>query len=95
MDKRIELSYCCFEGFKVLAKIYLGLESHHMFDKIESLIREVKITPADVAENLVPKSRQDDPGICLLNLIKALEEAKEVEAKKRAEETRDNGNEEA
>ncbi|EXB29783.1 putative mitochondrial chaperone BCS1-B [Morus notabilis] len=80
MDKHIELSYCTFEGFKVLGKNYLGIESHQMFDKIENLMGEVKITPADVAENLMPKSPMDDPERCLSNLIRALEEAKEETA---------------
>ncbi|KAK9116951.1 hypothetical protein Sjap_015898 [Stephania japonica] len=34
MDKHIELSYCCFEGFKVLAKNYLDLDSHPTFETI-------------------------------------------------------------
>lgn len=76
MDKYIELSYCSFEGFKVLANNYLGLESHEIFGEIEDLIGEVKITPADVAENLMPKSSLDGPGECLSNLVRALREAK-------------------
>ncbi|KAH7528528.1 hypothetical protein FEM48_Zijuj05G0081700 [Ziziphus jujuba var. spinosa] len=77
MDKHIELSYCSFKGFKVLAKNYLNLENHQMFDTVEKLIGEIKVTPADVAENLMPKSPLDDPEKCLANLIQALEEAKE------------------
>ena len=87
MDKHIELSYCNFEGFKVLAKNYLNLGFHQMFDTIESLMRETKITPADVAENLMPKSPIDDPERCLLNLIQALEEAKQTTAKKKTDES--------
>ncbi|XP_062116359.1 AAA-ATPase At3g28580-like [Humulus lupulus] len=83
MDMHIKLSYCSFEGFKVLAKNYLNLENHQMFDRIESLIGETKMTPADVSENLMPKSPHDDPEKYLLNLIKALEEAKEAAAKKK------------
>ncbi|EXB29784.1 putative mitochondrial chaperone BCS1-B [Morus notabilis] len=64
----------------LIAKNYLGIESHQMFDKIKNLIGEVKITPADVAENLMPKSPMDDPERCLSNLIRALEEAKEETA---------------
>ncbi|KAM6594220.1 hypothetical protein CsatA_001923 [Cannabis sativa] len=84
MDMHIELSYCSFEGFKVLAKNYLSLENHQMFDRIESLIGETKMTPADVAENLMPKWPQDDPEKYLLNLIKALEKTKEAAAKKKS-----------
>ncbi|PON93297.1 Spastin [Trema orientale] len=89
MDKHVELSYCSFEGFKVLAKNYLNLENHQMFDKIESLIGETKITPADVAENLMPKSPEDDPEIYLSKLIQALEEAKEAAAKKKAKKSKE------
>ena len=78
MDKHIELSYCSFEGFKVLAKNYLKLETHPMFDTIQKLIGEVKITPADVAENLMPKSPMDDADKCLLSLIEVLEELKHI-----------------
>ncbi|KAE8124112.1 hypothetical protein FH972_019022 [Carpinus fangiana] len=85
MDMHIELSYCSFEGFKVLAKNYLDLEMHTMFDVVQRLIGETKITPADVAENLMPKSLLDDAETRLSNLIGALEEAKEKAAKKEKE----------
>ncbi|GMJ04973.1 AAA-ATPase 1, ATPase-in-Seed-Development [Hibiscus trionum] len=85
MDKHIELSYCSFEGFKVLAKNYLRLETHPLFDTIEGLMKEVDITPADVAESLMPKSPLDDAERCLRSLIQALEEAKAEDAKKVAE----------
>ncbi|CAI8609981.1 unnamed protein product [Vicia faba] len=76
MDKHIELSYCSFNGFKVLANNYLRVEKHALFESVERLIGEVKITPADVAENLMPKSPMDDADKCLLNLIEALEEVR-------------------
>ncbi|XP_028784095.1 AAA-ATPase ASD, mitochondrial-like [Neltuma alba] len=72
MDKHIELSYCSFDGFKVLAKNYLKIETHPMFDTIEKLLGQIKITPADVAENLMPKSPTDDAERCLSSLIEAL-----------------------
>ena len=90
MDKHIELSYCCFEAFKVLAKNYLDLDSHHLFASIRRLLEETNMTPADVAENLMPKSVTGDPGTtCLESLIQALETAKEearVKAEKEAKE---------
>ncbi|KAF8399386.1 hypothetical protein HHK36_015250 [Tetracentron sinense] len=85
MDKHIELSYCSFEGFMVLAKNYLDLSSHHLFATISQLMEETKITPADVAENLMPKTITGDAETCLENLIRALEEAKE-EARLKAKE---------
>ena len=54
-----------------------------MFDKIESLIKETKITSTDVVEKLMSKSPFDDPKRCLLNLIRALEEAKEATCNKK------------
>ncbi|XP_059644283.1 AAA-ATPase ASD, mitochondrial-like [Cornus florida] len=80
MDKHIELSYCSFEGFKVLAKNYLMLETHPMFESIEGLMKEIKITPADVAENLMPKSPREGAEKCLSNLIRALEDVKKEAA---------------
>ncbi|XP_061353145.1 AAA-ATPase ASD, mitochondrial-like [Gastrolobium bilobum] len=85
MDKHIELSYCCYEAFKLLAKNYLDVESHSLFPTIEKLLGETNMTPADVAENLMPKSIIEDSETCLKNLIDSLEKAKE-EAKKKAEE---------
>ena len=89
MDKHIELSYCCFDAFKVLAKNYLDLDSHHLFASIRRLMEETNMTPADVAEYLMPKTITDDPGTCLENLILALGTAKgeaRVKAEKEAKE---------
>ncbi|XP_057770390.1 AAA-ATPase ASD, mitochondrial-like [Salvia miltiorrhiza] len=72
MDKHIELSYCSFEGFKVLAKNYVGVEWHDSFPRIEVLLGQVKMTPADVAENLMPKSIPGDADESFNNLVMAL-----------------------
>ncbi|WMV28434.1 hypothetical protein MTR67_021819 [Solanum verrucosum] len=86
MDKHIVLSYCCFESFKVLAHNYLDVvESHVHFPEIRRLLEETNMTPADIAENLMPKSSKENAETCLERLIKALETAKE-EAKLKAEE---------
>ncbi|KAL3617695.1 AAA-ATPase ASD, mitochondrial [Castilleja foliolosa] len=85
MDKHIELSYCGFEAFKVLAKNYLDIEEHDLFGSVERMLKETEMTPADVAENLMPKMGGEDGESCLLRLIKALEEAKE-QARIKAEE---------
>jgi chaperone BCS1 len=90
MDKHIEMAYCGFEAFKVLANNYLDVESHNdLFPIIEKLLGETNMTPADVAENLMPKSITEDFETCLKNLIQSLEIAKkmaEEEAKKKVEE---------
>ncbi|KAI8543519.1 hypothetical protein RHMOL_Rhmol08G0224900 [Rhododendron molle] len=76
----------CFEGFKVLAKNYLLVEAHPLFDTIDRLMEETKITPADVAEALMRKSPTEDAEKSLSKLIQALEEAKKEAATKKAEE---------
>ncbi|KAK9116949.1 hypothetical protein Sjap_015896 [Stephania japonica] len=88
MDKHIELSYCCFEGFKVLAKNYLDLDSHPLFETIQSLIQKTQMTPADVAENLMPKIVPWDIETCLSNLIEALNKVKEEERMKAEKESK-------
>ncbi|GFP79963.1 probable mitochondrial chaperone bcs1-b [Phtheirospermum japonicum] len=85
MDKHIELSFCKYEGFKVLAKNYLEIEEHVLFESVEKLIGEVEITPADVAENLMAKSAKEGPEQCLLNLIRTLGEFKSRKIKKCSE----------
>ncbi|KAK6773880.1 hypothetical protein RDI58_029119 [Solanum bulbocastanum] len=85
MDKHIELSYCSFDGFKVLAKNYLHLDTHPIFESIEILMRETKIIPADVAENLMPSSLIEDAEKCLLKLVEALKQAKQLMIKKEEE----------
>eukprot|EP00262_Sarcandra_glabra_P006063 TRINITY_DN18103_c0_g1_i1.p1 TRINITY_DN18103_c0_g1~~TRINITY_DN18103_c0_g1_i1.p1 ORF type:complete len:488 (+),score=66.80 TRINITY_DN18103_c0_g1_i1:117-1580(+) len=80
MDKHIELSYCSFGGFKVLAKNYLDLNEHPLFERIQQLMEETSITPADVAENLMPKSiatAEEKSKTCLEELIRAMEKAKD------------------
>ncbi|KAL0456407.1 UNVERIFIED_CONTAM: AAA-ATPase [Sesamum latifolium] len=84
MDKHIEMSYCCFEAFKVLAKNYLKLESHEKFENIKCLLKEIDISPADVAENLMPKSPELSAEECLGNLITALHQAKEEAVSRKA-----------
>ncbi|KAM7267084.1 hypothetical protein ACFE04_009250 [Oxalis oulophora] len=77
MDKHIEMSYCSFEAFKVLAKNYLDIDTHKLYGKIEIMLGETKMTPADVAENLMYKSDDEDPGACLESLIEAMKITKE------------------
>ncbi|KAG7626920.1 AAA-type ATPase N-terminal domain [Arabidopsis thaliana x Arabidopsis arenosa] len=94
MDYHIEMSYCRFEAFKVLAKNYLENESHDLYGEIGRLLEEVDVSPADVAENLMPKSDEDDADICFRRLVKSLEEEKkkkiEKEARKNKKKAEDN-----
>ncbi|XP_059069874.1 AAA-ATPase At3g50940 [Cryptomeria japonica] len=75
MDKHIHLSFCTFPAFKVLAKNYLGVDDHPLFEQVEVLMKEAQITPADVSEELMRAS--DNPTGALENLIVSLGKAKE------------------
>ncbi|KAM7268942.1 hypothetical protein ACFE04_011108 [Oxalis oulophora] len=88
MDKHIEMSYCSFEAFKVLAKNYLDIDTHKLYEKIETMLAETKMTPADVAENLMYKSDDEDLDACLESLIEAIKIAKEEVIKKEEEDAR-------
>ncbi|KAL4577661.1 hypothetical protein LXL04_013772 [Taraxacum kok-saghyz] len=88
MDVHINMSYCTPCGLRLLASNYHGITEHHLFEEIEDLIREVEITPAEVAEQLL---KDDDPDIALIGLIdffdvkrKENEEAKAKEEEKLA-----------
>ncbi|CAH8353713.1 unnamed protein product [Eruca vesicaria subsp. sativa] len=76
MDMHIELSYCGFEAFKVLAKNYLDVDSHPLFGDIESLLKEIEVTPADVAERLMAKNHKVDVDGSLKDLVQSLERKK-------------------
>ncbi|KAL5976696.1 hypothetical protein ACLOJK_021029 [Asimina triloba] len=89
MDMHIQMSYCSFEGFKVLANNYLDLDSHPSFEKIQQLLQEANMTPADVAENLMPKSSiltpEENVEACLEELIQDLQKIKEEAVQKARE----------
>ncbi|KGN64267.1 AAA-ATPase ASD, mitochondrial [Cucumis sativus] len=89
MDKHIELSYCSYEAFKVLAKNYLNVETHELFEEIKELFNNVKMSPADVAENLMPKSREEAEEHALRRLIGSLEETKRVAEEKKKEKSKE------
>ncbi|XVF15896.1 hypothetical protein REPUB_Repub09cG0196000 [Reevesia pubescens] len=76
MDKHICLSYCTFSTFKQLAANYLGIPNHDLFSRIEKIIEEINVSPAEVAGELM---KSKDPKTCLEGLIQFLE-SKESEA---------------
>ncbi|KAG5399819.1 hypothetical protein IGI04_014426 [Brassica rapa subsp. trilocularis] len=57
---------------RVLAKNYLDLDSHPLFLEIESLLRETKIAPADVAGKLMAKNHKKDVDGSLKDLVQSL-----------------------
>lgn len=69
MDMHIHMSCCTPTGFKILASNYLGINYHFMFKEIEELIKEVEVSPAEIAEELMGS---DDADSSLGGLIKFL-----------------------
>ncbi|KAM7269727.1 hypothetical protein ACFE04_025224 [Oxalis oulophora] len=64
MDKHIHMGYCCPNGFRVLAKNYLGIKcNHHLFPEIDELLGDVKATPAELAEELLKKNSDIDASL--------------------------------
>ncbi|KAF3785539.1 ATP-dependent zinc metalloprotease [Nymphaea thermarum] len=89
MDKHIEMSYCTYEGFTVLAKNFLDLESHSLFADVRKLIEieKVEVTPADVAEKLMPRTmlEKQSKTPCVEKVIELMKKAKEGKMKKQNE----------
>ena len=71
MDMHIHMSYCTPCGFKILASNYLRIKSHCLFAEIEGLLKDVEVTPAEVAEELM---KSDDADIALTGLVAFLEQ---------------------
>lgn len=70
MDKHICLSYSTACTFKQLAANYLGISHHDLFSRIEKIIEEINVSPAEVAGELM---KSKDPKTCLEGLIELLE----------------------
>ncbi|XLS77522.1 hypothetical protein HN51_061747 [Arachis hypogaea] len=77
MDVHIHMSYCTPYGFRQLASTYLGIEEHTLFGEIEDAIQTTKVTPAEVAEQLLKSS---DIETTLKELIDFLRKKKEDQA---------------
>ncbi|KAH7666169.1 P-loop containing nucleoside triphosphate hydrolase protein [Dioscorea alata] len=89
MDKHIELGYCEYEGFKVLAKNYLEVKSHPLFEVIHELLEKKNISPADVAESLMPKEEgKDQVDVCLEKLVNVLKGCKSKSEEEEEEKVR-------
>ncbi|CAL4979806.1 unnamed protein product [Urochloa decumbens] len=82
MDMHIEMSYCSYEAFKILANNYLEINEQDMFERfgeIQHLLEVAKMSPADVAEHLMRKEK--DASACLEGLLMALKEKAEAASK--------------
>ncbi|AES66639.2 putative ATPase, AAA-type, core, AAA-type ATPase domain-containing protein [Medicago truncatula] len=75
MDKHIHLSYCNFSAFKKLVINYLCITEHELFEKIEQLLGQVQVTPAEIAEEL---TKDCDATECLQDLIESLQAKKMI-----------------
>ncbi|KAK1698372.1 hypothetical protein QYE76_015069 [Lolium multiflorum] len=73
MDMHIHMGYCTPEAFRILANNYHAIDSHATYPEIEELIKEVSVTPAEVAEVLM---RNDDTDVALDDLVKLLNRKK-------------------
>ena len=72
----IHMSYLTFPSFRILVSNYLEFDGQHrLFEEIERLIQAVKVTPAQVAEELM---RSDDVNEALAGVIKLLKGKKEM-----------------
>ncbi|GER27985.1 P-loop containing nucleoside triphosphatehydrolases superfamily protein [Striga asiatica] len=67
MDMHIHMSYLKPEGFKLLAQTYLDVPKHHpSLTEIEAVIKDMNVTPAEVAEELM---KTDDVDVCLRGVL--------------------------
>jgi chaperone BCS1 len=73
MDMHIHMGYCTSEAFQILANNYHAIDSHTRYPEIEELIKEVTVTPAEVAEVLM---RNDDTDVALDDLVELLNSMK-------------------
>ncbi|KAL4614572.1 hypothetical protein ACB092_07G063200 [Castanea dentata] len=74
MDVHVHMSYCTMDGFKVLASNYLNIEGdHQLYREIDGLLKNVEVTPAEIAGELLKK---DDPDVSLSlrGIVEFLEE---------------------
>lgn len=95
MDMHIHMGYCTPEAFRILASNYHSIDYHVTYPEIEELIKEVMVTPAEVAEALM---RNDDIDVALLGLLELLKskikdasetKAESKDANKQTEENKD------
>ena len=70
MDVHIHMSYLTSDGFNTLAANYLNIHDHHWrFREIKELIECKKVTPAEVAEELM---KSDNVEVVLEGLVNFL-----------------------
>lgn len=83
MDKHINLSYCGFFAFRVLAKNYLGIDDHELMKEVKEVLPSAEIPPADVAE--VFMSCNDDVDLGMKNVLEEIKKRVAAAAEKKIE----------
>ena len=78
MDVHVHMSYCTIDGFKLLATNYLKIEGdHQLYMQIEGLLKNVEVTPAEIAEELLKSGGTD---VVLLGVVELLEQKEREKA---------------
>ncbi|KAL3629119.1 hypothetical protein CASFOL_026341 [Castilleja foliolosa] len=90
MDMHIHMGYCTPEGFDVLAFNYLGINDQpRLVLEIKELIREIEITPAEIAEHLMRNEDVDHALEGVIDLLKQkMEEKNRTIVEKEAKENK-------
>lgn len=86
MDVHVFMSYCSFESLKILMKNYLGCMDDvetEVLRRLEEVIEEAEMTPADISEVLVRNRR--DKGKALRELVETLSSRAEENKRRRRE----------
>ncbi|KAL3720429.1 hypothetical protein ACJRO7_005276 [Eucalyptus globulus] len=76
MDVEVPMLYCTPCGFRLLAANYLRINYHELFNHIESLLKTARVTPAEVAEQLL---KSDEPEVALRDMVTFLVDHKRKE----------------
>ncbi|KAK9989351.1 hypothetical protein SO802_029590 [Lithocarpus litseifolius] len=72
MDMHVHMSYLTMDGFKQLVSNYLGIDGdHQLFEVIAGLLENKKVTPAEIAEELL---KSEDPNVALRGVVEFLEQ---------------------
>ncbi|XP_076922392.1 protein HYPER-SENSITIVITY-RELATED 4-like [Bidens hawaiensis] len=78
MDVHIEMSYCTYDGFKILASTYLQVKEYEhlrMFGVVKEALKKIKVTPAEIAGELM---KGENAEIVLQNLVRWLQTKDEM-----------------
>ncbi|KAF8011100.1 hypothetical protein BT93_J1651 [Corymbia citriodora subsp. variegata] len=76
MDVHVHMSYCTPCGFRLLTSNYLEIDHHELFEQIESSITAARVTPAEVAEQLM---KSNEPEVALRDMVSFLANHKRKE----------------